>query len=104
MVISGRVPSSNGAQSMRIHSAVTLGYHAPSSMVQDPTESHYAYTEPTSPCPLLTPLSHIMLTLSQPVLVLYGLSLLFFVGATSMVMSESVPTSDNVYLCGVWYY
>ena len=56
-VISGWVLTCDNPHSWRLYSAASLGNQATSTMTCYPTQSHYADTEPTSPCPILIMLS-----------------------------------------------
>ena len=53
MVISGREPIWVSAHSWRLYNAAPLGHQANSAMTLSHTQSHYPYTEPTSPCAIL---------------------------------------------------
>ena len=52
-VISGRVLTCDSVHSWRLYSITPMGNHAFSTVTWYRTQSHYPYTEPTSPCSLL---------------------------------------------------
>ena len=52
-VISGCVPTCDGAHSWQLYSAASLGHQVARTMTCYPNHSHSHDTEPTSPCPIL---------------------------------------------------